>query len=330
MRYTERTMAEKDTLLSAYLINGEDELKRETVLKRLRARIAKLGDIDFNCDTFDGETALGDDIVSACNTMPFASDVRLVVVSAADSLKKADSEALVEYLTHPSETTVLCLVARKLAKNTRLYKAVAAVGARAVIDCAPVKKYELARNVRGMAVTHGVTIGDAAAQRLVDLVGENTVRLDAELKKLALAHGQNGQPVGVAEVEAMVTRTAEVKPWEFTDAFAARDVATCVSLLNKMDSVSPYALIGMCTTRIRELICAHALAARGQSGTKALAAQLKVPEWRVKNHAGWARRWKASELREALSKARDCERAMKTGTDPDTAFVEWMLGVMRA
>ena len=79
MRYT-GPMAEKDALLSAYLINGEDELKRETVLKRLRARISKLGDIDFNCDTFDGETASGGDIVSACNTMPFASDVRLVVV----------------------------------------------------------------------------------------------------------------------------------------------------------------------------------------------------------------------------------------------------------
>ncbi|MDO4443131.1 MAG: DNA polymerase III subunit delta [Slackia sp.] len=319
-------MAEKDALLPAYLINGEDDLKRETVLKRLRARIAKLGDIDFNCDTFDGETALGGDIVSACNTMPFASEVRLVVVTSADALRKADSEALVDYLGHPSETTVLCLTARKLAKNARLYKAVAAVGSRAVIDCAPAKKYELVRNVRAMAVTHGITLGEAASQRLVDLVGENTVRIDAELKKLALAHGSSSQPVGVAEVESMV---AEAKPWDFTDAFAARDIAACVNLLGKMDSMSPYALIGKCTACIRELIAVHALAARGQSGTKPLAAYLKVPEWRVKNHASRARRWKASELRAALSSARDCERAMKTGADPDAAFLEWMLAVLR-
>ncbi len=330
MRYTGMTMAEKDALLPAYLINGEDDLKRETVLKRLRARIAKLGDIDFNSDAFDGETALGGDIVSACNTMPFASDVRLVVVTSADVLKKADAEALVDYLAQPSETTVLCLVARKLAKNTRLYKAVASIGKRAVIDCAPVKKYELARNVRGMAVTHGVTLDDAAAQRLVDLVGENTVRIDAELRKLALAHGSNARPIGVGEVDSMVARTAEVKPWEFTDAFAARDIAACVRLLGKMESASPYALIGMCVTRIRELIAAHALAARGQSGTKPLVTHLKVPEWRVKNHVNWARRWKAAELRAALSSARDCERAMKTGADPDAAFLEWVLAVLRA
>ena len=136
-------MTDTNALLPAYLINGEDELKRETVLKRLHARIAKLGDIDFNHDVFHGESASGDDIVSACNTVPFASDVRLVVVHAADALKKSDAEALVAYLSEPSQSTVLCLVARKLAKNTRLYTAVAAVGKKAVIDCAPMKKYEL-------------------------------------------------------------------------------------------------------------------------------------------------------------------------------------------
>lgn len=319
-------MAETN-LLPAYLVNGEDELKRETVLKRLRARMSKLGDMDFNSDVFDGESALGGDIVAACNTMPFASEARLVVVRNADALKKADSEALVDYLASPSPTTVLALVCRKLAKNTRLYKSVASLGAQSVIDCAPMKSYELPKTVRGMAVSHGITLNDAAARRLVELVGENTVHLDAEIKKLALAHS-GGQPVGPAEVEALVTRSAEAKPWDFTAAFAARDIASCVALIGKMDSVSPYALIGMCVARLRELIAFHALAARGQSSAKALAAYLKQPEWRVKNHPAWARRWTAAELRRALVSARDAERAMKSGSDADAAFMEWVLSVL--
>ena len=39
-------------------------------------------------------TAQGGDIVTACNTVPFASPVRLVEVRAADKLKKADAEQL--------------------------------------------------------------------------------------------------------------------------------------------------------------------------------------------------------------------------------------------
>lgn len=312
-------------LLPVYLICGEDALKRDTVMKRLRARLSALGDLSFNSDEFSGETATGADIVSACNTVPFASPVRLVEVRAADKLKKADSEELVAYLDSPAETTVLALIAEKLAKNTRLHKAVAKHGKTAVIDCAPLKRFELPKAVRAMAVGHGVTLTEGAAVKLVDLVGEDTVHLDSELKKIALAH-RGTDAVNEHEIVAMVSRTAEVKPWEFVDAFAARDARKCLLYLGRMDSVSPHALLAMCTTRLRELVCARALADRGNP--RGVAAALKMPDWRVKNHATWARGFTSAQLRAALVAARDAERAMKSGADPDAAFLEWVLGVV--
>ncbi|WP_139652963.1 DNA polymerase III subunit delta [Raoultibacter phocaeensis] len=315
-----------DVLLTAYLINGEDELKRDAVLKRLKARIAKLGDLSFNSDVFDGERAAGADIVAACNTMPFASEARLVLVNAADKLKKADAEALVEYLKSPSPTTVLALVADKLAKNTRLYKAVAALGKTAVIDCAPLKRYELPKTIRSLAVGHGITITEGAANKLIELVGENTVHLDGELKKIALSH-RGTDAVNEHEVVALVSRTAEVKPWEFVDAFASRNLGKCLFCLQRMESTSPHALLAMCVTRLRELICARSLAARGAE--RSLAATLKMPDWRVKNHLAWARGYTAEELRGALVSARDTERAMKSGADANDAFLDWVLAVTK-
>lgn len=309
-------------LLPAYLVVGEDELKRETVAKRLHARLSSMGDLSFNSDEFNGETAAGADIVAACNTVPFASPVRLVEVQAVEKLKKADSEALVAYLATPCESTVLCLVATKLAKNTRLYKAVAALGKSAVIDCAPLKRYELPKTVRSMAVTHGVTFTEGAAAKLVDLVGENTVHLDSEVRKIALAH-RGTDAVTEREVEALVVRTAEVKPWEFVDAFSERNLKKCLALLGCMESVTPYALIGMCTTRVRELVCARSLDERGQG--RAVASALGMPDWRVKNHVRWARGFSAAELRTALEGARDAEQAMKSGMDPNAAFMSWVL-----
>ncbi|OUO91571.1 DNA polymerase III subunit delta [Gordonibacter sp. An230] len=311
-------------LLPVYLVVGEDALKRDAVVKRLRARLSAMGDLSFNADEFDGEAATGADIVGACNTVPFASPVRLVEVRAADKLAKADSEELVSYLGAPNETTVLALVAEKLAKNTRLYKAVAAHGKMAVIDCAPPKRYELPKMVRSMAVGHGVTLTEAAAAKLVELVGEDTVRLDGEIGKIALAH-RGPDAVGEREVIGMVGRTAEAKPWEFVDAFAARDPGRCVSLLGRMESISPHALMAMCTTRLRELICARSMIDRGNP--RGIAAALKAPEWRVKNHAAWARGFSVAELRSALVSARDAERAMKSGADAHAAFLEWALSV---
>ncbi len=320
-------MAADTTFLPAYLINGEDELKRETTLKRLRERAAAMGDIDFNSDVFDGETAEGADIVAACNTIPFASEVRIVIVHKADALRKADNEALVSYLASPCPTTVLALVASKLAKNTRLYKAVAGVGAKAVIDCTPLKAWELPRRVRDMAPTHGITITQSAAELLVQLVGENTVHLDAELKKLALAH-MSKQPVSDAEVRNLVTRSAEPKPWDFTDAFINRDLAKCLKLRAELKSMSAYGLLPRVVSSLRDLIAFRSYYARGTTSTKAIAAQMKVPEWKLKNHPSLMRKWTGAQLRDALSSARDCERAMKSSSDEETVFLDWIISVL--
>jgi DNA polymerase-3 subunit delta len=319
------TTQSPNILLPAYLITGSDDLKKETALKRLHARIGAMGDLAFNFDRFTGEADSSADIVTACNTLPFASDVRLVQVDEVDRLKRADMEGIVSYLASPSETTVLALVATSVTKNTRLYKAVLKFGKTAVIDCAPIKRKDLPMRVRDMAVSHGVTMTPSAANALVDLVGEDTVAIDAELRKLALAH-KGSDPVNDNEVVSLVSRTAEPKPWEFVDAFSARNARKCVMLRQRMKSVSEYALMSMCVNRVRELMTARCLMTRGQEGM--LARHLGMPDWRVKNHVMWAKGYTAEELRGALASARDAERAMKSGSDPKDAFTEWYLSVI--
>ena len=46
----------KNSLLPVYLVIGEDELKRETVIRRLHARLEKMGDLSFNSETFSAAT----------------------------------------------------------------------------------------------------------------------------------------------------------------------------------------------------------------------------------------------------------------------------------
>ncbi|MDR0515226.1 MAG: DNA polymerase III subunit delta [Coriobacteriaceae bacterium] len=312
-------------LLAAYLVVGEDTLKKQAVLARLKARFAQEGDMAFNYDCFSGEGSLGSDIVNACNLMPFASNLRLIQVNDADKLKKADADALTDYLAKPNPSTVLALVAEKLAKNTRLYKAVAAFGAKAVIECAPQKRSELVRSLRSMAASYRLALAEGAAEALLDRVGEDTVRLDSELRKLALAH-QGTEALSAHEVAALVAQSFEPKPWEFVDAFSARSVEKALRCRRRLESSSPHALLAMCVTRIRELICAKSLAERGCGHL--LASSLKMPDWRVKNHSAWARAYTQGELRHALISARDAERAMKGGSDPEEAFILWALAVM--
>lgn len=317
--------AQDIALLPAYLVVGEDALKRAAVMRRLRTRLSKCTDLSLNAMVFHGENAQGKAVVSACNTLPFAGSVRLVEVRSIEKLRKDDSEALIAYLGKPNPTTVLALVGEKLAKNTRLYKAVQRQGKTAIIDCATVKRFQLPAMIGAMAQGYGITISEGAANQLIDLVGEDTQFLDSELKKMALAH-RGSDPINEHEVLACVSRIAEVKPWEFVDAFSARDLGKCVLYYKRMKTISPHALLALCTTRIRELICAHSLMERG--GGYDLAAELKLAPWRVKNHEKWTRGFSPAELRGALIAARDTERAMKSGADPRVCFFDWVVAII--
>jgi DNA polymerase-3 subunit delta len=313
------------SLLPAYLITGTDELKRQTVVKRLHDRLASEGDLSMNMDVFAGDAAEGADIVAACNTLPFISDHRLVQVNNVDKLKKADQDLVIDYLARPNESTVLCLVTTGLAKNTRLYKAVKKVGALAIVECAPPKRRDLPNMVRSMAMAHGATITQAGANLLVDLVGENTVELDAQLQKLALAH-RGEDPITDNEVSAMVGRTSEAKPWEFVDAFCTRNIKKTLYVESHLGEKSVFGVFSMTVTRIRELLIAQSLIERGT--IRQLPDILHVPAWRVKNHARWARSFSKDELHRALKTARDTEQAMKSGADPHIAFQQWWLSVL--
>lgn len=310
-------MAQTAKLLPAYLVVGADELKRRAAVTRLKARL----DEGFSAFNLDERVASGDidtqDLLSSLNTLPFGDSFRLVLVERAEKLPKPVVEALVGYLANPNTACVLCLVAESLAKSTQLYKAVAKVGKQAIIDCTPKKRWELPPQVVRMASAHGMHMNQQAAEELVSRVGESTILIDAQLKVLAELCCDSGT-ITVADVERNVVRTAEVKPWDFLDALSARDAAKALGLYHLMQNPSQVMLCSLVAGRLRELICAKDLDARGQSSL--LASELGKQAWQVKNHTGWARRFAPGELERALVGCARCERGLKSGEDPDVAF----------
>ena len=311
-------------LLPAYLIVGADELKRDAAVRRLRSHVpADMA--DFNLDELDGASLEEPgQLISSAQTMPFCADFRLVIVNGAGELAKPVSEAVVSYLADPNPQCVLCLVAEKLAKNTRLYKAVAKVGPHSVIDCAPLKRWELPPYVVKLAKKRGLSMDNAAAQELVERVGESTVALDNQIATLAQLVGDAGR-ITLADVEANVAQIAEVSPWAFADAVCERNAPRAMEMLNLMKAPSLVFLHSVLVARLRELICAKSLDARGAAS--GLARELGRQSWQVKNHVRWSRAFGEEELVELLGQAAVCERALKGSQDSEAAFARFVLAM---
>ena len=317
-------MTKTANILAVHLAVGNDDLKRAEVLERLKARMEQEDDLSFDCDDLNGETCTGTDIVAACKTIPFLAARRLVLVRNGEKLKKSDQDILTAYVKEPSETTVLALSFEKLAKSTKLYKAIAALGKTAVIDCALPKGRDLQRKVAGMASVHGKGMDEAAAALLIEYVGTDTVFLDNEIEKIALICS-NKDRIAVSDVKEYVEATADAKPWKFLEPFSERNLTAALQWLDNARGVSSHALVPQCAQRLRELICVKSMEVRGQGSFLSELGYSQAESWKVKNHIRYARKFTAEELVHALMSLRDTEQAMKSGIQPDEAFRLWVV-----
>lgn len=305
-------------LLSAYLVVGTDELKSRAAQTRLKGRLEQ-GYEAFNLDERVADKDLvPEELLSSLNTLPVGGGLRLVFVTEAEQLAKPTSEAIIKYLEDPNPGCVLCLVAAALAKSTRLYKAVAAVGPRAVIDCTPKKGRGLVPVIQRMAQSQRMRMGGEAAEELLGRVGESTTMLESQVRSLAALKASTGE-ITLQDVREHIARTAEVKPWDFLDAVSARGFARAIELYGLMGKPSQIALVSLLEVRLRELACARSLELRGEASQ--LAKTLGRPPWALRGHLGWARRFGSGELERSLVACARCERELKGGRDVETSFL---------
>lgn len=317
--------ASKNKLLPVYAIVGSDKLKSKYVLERLEKRLSEFGDLSFNSSTFEGSEATDGQIVSACMQLPFNSEKRYVLVKNADKLNKSETESIIKYLENPTTSTILALIYNKLAKNTRIYKSCANISSTAIIDCSPPKKYQIAQGLSNVAKSHGGSIDIDAANKLVELIGEDTLHLDAEIQKMLLANGGNN--IDINQVENQILKSSDVKPWDFTNAFADRDLNKCLELLNNIPDSSLVFMLSQTTKIIKELICVHDL---GQGATQnAISQELGLDGWRVKNHFRWAYNFSKKELLLILQNALECDKKMKSTANSALSFEKFVIESLR-
>lgn len=311
---------------SAYLIFGEQDLLLESALEQLKRALGEVADLDFNMETFDGESADVDMVVSACNTLPFASERRLVIVRGVEKMSKDATDRLVAYLADPAPTTILALVAKKIAKNTRLYKAVEKLGGLIARE-AP-KPSEYPRRVQEMFARKGKRVSLEGAELLVNSVGRDLRRLDVEVDK-AVAFAGDRTELTETDIREVTATTARAKAYELGGAIAERNCAQALALVNRLlgDGESVYALHAIALRQVRDLIVARAVLDRGDGSTYEIARAVGRPDWQVKNLGRQARGFDADELVDALRGAAATEAEMKTSRDARLAFERWIVGV---
>ena len=327
-------------LLPAYVAVGDNKVMREEAVARLKRHLDPAFG-EFNLDECREPAKLTrDGLLQSLDQLPFGDGQRFVIVHGADHLPKDVSEAVVSYLGDPNPRTVLLLTAERLARNTRLYKAVAAQdpkpgkkGPVTVIGCSLPKPWELPGLFARFCGSFGLAVDQAAAAEVVDRVapakGDPTPMLRQVAFQLSSRYGA-GASLGLAEVRDSVARIVEPKPWTFADAVAERDLPRALELYGLFRGDPEILLHMFAVDRLRELVCCRSLIAQGRGTPEAVAQAFGYPSqqrWRYKNHPRWASGFTDAELSRALRGAVECERTLKGSGRSRTAVVRWVSSV---
>lgn len=286
-----------------HIIYGKNSFARKEEFDKLRGELDKDGSLVTNTITLDAKAASPQEVMAACDTIPFLGDSRLVVVEGvlrtaarlkpggkSRKARPADRDAfeeqeeteidpgawlvLADYVPRMPASTTLVLLDELIDPRNALLKALGPLGR--VEQCKELdEKKELPAWVTARARKIGLKIDATAAKLLAELIGPDAWMLASELEKLLAYSG--GEVVREADVRELVSRAKEHKGWDLTDAILDRKGASAARVLSEMleDGTHPQAILGMIAGRYRRAAIVRDMLDRGESGS-AIAAQLGI------------------------------------------------------
>lgn len=309
-----------------YVVVGDERVFADRVVAAARKHVVEPAMAGFNVDVFEaGETPINR-IIDSANTMPMMAKNRLIILRGIERLEKGEdkksspTDALAEYVSKPSPSTVLVIVGHKLDGRRKL--ATVAKKSNIIVECAPLRPNMLPLFVREEAKRRGHVIAGDVADALVDLVGSELSALIDAIERLSLYAGDK-QPITEDAVIECIARVRVGSVWGLSDAVAARDRATALRLLNEnydpRDRGLP--LHGLLASSIRKLLKLRALLDNGASTDEAAKAA-GFPPFKAQEAARQAKKFKPGELERAVAIFAEADLALKGSKVPPLLVLE--------
>lgn len=296
-----------------YLFYGPNELARSEAVTELRASLpAEVADL--NISVLDGRKVTIEQLVAACEAHPFLADRRLVIVYDALKHSKAGKarEELRDYCERVPATCDLVFVEQdEVDRRHLLFTYLSKRGT--VREFPLLSGQELLRWIERRAKSLAATIEPAAAQRLVDLAGNDSRALANELAKLATYVGRGGTIDQVA-VDRLVTDQQEQNLFTFIDDLSTRRLGAALRGARALieDGQAPPYILFMLARQIRILLHVRQLVAQRRRPDD-IANELGLKPFVARKAAEQARNFTAAELVTAHDRLLELDHAIKTG-----------------
>lgn len=321
----EKQLKERE-LRPLYLFYGEEEFLADRALKRLaQALTEEPGEAPTKVVREAGEVELPEFLAQARTATLWGSS-QLLVLRRVETYPAKVLAAVPAYLEHPAPQTVVVLYAPGLRAREVEQHAVWGALARkgAALGFFRLRENELIPWLTQEARRLGKTLTPAAAQRLVEMVGDNLGELHQELQKLVLFAGTD-DTLTPQQVSQLASHSRSYNIFALVEALGeAKATRRLAALDHLLDLGEPPArILVMLARQLRLLLRYKENAPHTPSGD--LARILGLPPGLVKQLGRQAEVFSTQALKRHLALLHKADLSLKTSTGNPRVWLEWLL-----
>lgn len=314
-----------------YILCGEDDFSVWQALEEIKSGFDDPQMLAADTVRLDGQSLTINELRNNCNTVPFLSQYRLVIVdgllkrfeampgksrSGKRRAKSGTSTGIGEWYDLPivveqmPHSTVLVIVDGRIENTNPLLKMVSPTARVRVFH--RMKGEPLVGWIRQQVAKQGSDITPQAVRLLCQLVGGNLWAMGNEVSKLVL-YAQR-QPITEGEVRELSSYAHEVNVFVLVDAVLEGRTAKAQELLYRLrqEGYSAGYVLAMIARQFRLMALAHELTS-GPSRRQGLGELAALSDYALQKTTQQASLYDPDRLRQAYHKLAETDMAIKTG-----------------
>lgn len=227
------TDLQKRNYKPVYWLEGEEEFFIDQVIHYAENKILSEREAGFNLTVFYGRDAAWPDLINACRKYPMFSDLQVVILKEAQSMK--DIEKLENYVEKPLASTLLFVAykGKKIDGRTKLAKLLK--DKAVLLSTKKLYDNELPEWASNLIKSKGYSITNKALFLLIDHIGNDLNRLNNEVNKLIL-NLQQRKNITEDDVETFVGISKDFNVFELQQAIASKDLYKAIRIIQYFES----------------------------------------------------------------------------------------------
>lgn len=336
MNYNEFiSLINQDKLKPVYLFLGHENYLMNKAIDRLKNKYVSESLEALNYIVIDGRESDFDDILNACETLPFMSEKKIVVIRDISRILENGHEDLGKEIGLYVEKLddYLCLIimdrSNNLKKTSSIYRRIKKLNG--VVEFTTLKGRDLnwwiGENFkkRGKKISN-VDINYFISKSTYSDYGSNKTLYDLENELLKVADYTKEKVVTKEDIDMVLIRTLDTNIFNLLNSINKRDSETALNIFNEMHMANEPIprILYMIIRQIRLMLMYNLYRARGY-GEKECQGKMRISLFEFRKLSAQARGFTEENLTKALNKILEIDIKQKTTSQDEKLALEILI-----